>query len=74
VPAQPIGIGTPLIGPYRLLVRAAEGSSRKGFVWEILPISRDRSPIPIRRSARSYRSMEEAYDHGVVALKTLSRS
>ena len=71
MPAKPSGVAAPSIGPYRLLVKAADRSGSKGFVWQILAIDGDRLS---QRSARSYKSMAEAYDHGAAALKILNRS
>jgi hypothetical protein len=70
MPAKPSGVAAPSIGPYRLLVKA-DRSGSMGFIWQILAIDGDRLS---QRSARSYKSMEEAYEHGAVALKILNRS
>jgi hypothetical protein len=51
---------------FRLVVKART-SGRKDYVWEI--VREDDHPQPlIDRSSSSYRSMEEAFTHGSVAL------
>jgi hypothetical protein len=53
--------------PGSRLVVKARTSGRKDYVWEI--VREDDHPQPlIDRSSESYRSMEEAYTHGSVAL------
>jgi len=51
---------------YRVVVKARPG--RKGFVWEIHP-DEDHTQHLVGRSEGSYRTMEEAYSAGAIALK-----
>jgi hypothetical protein len=51
--------------PYRLVVKAAS-SSRKGFIWEIF--GGEPKQTVIWRSSESFKTMENAYANGAVAL------
>jgi hypothetical protein len=51
--------------PYRLVVKAAS-SSRKGFIWEIF--GGEPKQTIIWRSSESFKTMENAYANGAVAL------
>ena len=65
-PPRPRGYET----PYRLVVRAGtSSSSKKGYIWEI--VCEDEELRVIRASSVSYKSMEEAYTNGAMALKEL---
>jgi hypothetical protein len=58
---------TPL--SYRVVVKART-AGRKGFVWEIHR-NDDHTQHLVSRSEGSYRTMEEAYSAGTIALKQL---
>ena len=63
-PPQPRGYET----PYRVVVRARTSSgSKKGYIWEI--VCEDEELRVVRASSVSYKSMEEAYTNGAMALK-----
>ena len=54
--------------PYRLVVRAKTSSgSKKGYIWEI--VREDEERRVVRASSAAYKSMEEAYTQGAMALK-----
>jgi hypothetical protein len=57
--------------PYRVVVTASPGL-RKSYGWEIVRDEEKRRVV--RQSSVAYRSMEEAYEHGAVALKLLLRA
>jgi hypothetical protein len=59
---------TPL--SYRVVV-IARPAGRKGFVWEIHPHDDDHRQRLVSRSEGSYRTMEEAYSAGTIALKQM---
>ena len=54
---------------YRVVVKARP-AGRKGFVWEIHSDD-DHRQLSVSRSEGSYRTMEEAYSAGTIALKQL---
>jgi hypothetical protein len=65
------GRTTPPDGPlsYRVVVKARTAGG-KGFVWEIHRDD-DHTQHLVGRSERSYKTMEEAYTAGTIALKLL---
>jgi hypothetical protein len=54
---------------YRLVVKARSSSGRKGFIWEI--VSGEAKQTCIQRSSESFKTMEDAYTQGSVALGLL---
>jgi hypothetical protein len=55
---------------YRLVVKGRT-TGHKGYVWEILKDWEDQTRNPVQRSEKSYKTMEEAYTQGTVALNRL---
>ena len=55
---------------YRLVVKART-AGHKGYVWEIIRDWEDQTRDPVQRSEASYKTMEEAYTQGTVALNRL---
>jgi hypothetical protein len=55
---------------YRLVVKART-TGHKGYIWEILKDWEDQTNNPAQRSEASYKTMEEAYTQGTVALNRL---
>ena len=56
----------------RVLVRAS-GLARRGYVWEIVHSDMKGNISVERTSARSFRTMEDAYSDGAAALARLPK-
>jgi hypothetical protein len=60
---------------FRLVVKARTSGVR-AYIWEIIHDDIT-GPCPVSQSSRAYKSMEEAYDRGAIALaryRRMSRS
>lgn len=59
--------------PQRRVVVRASGLTRRGYVWEIVHGDMKGNASVERTSARSFRTMEDAYSDGAAALARLPK-